>query len=252
MRVSEWVCLIFLALFMLLALIRRLSAHKRLRVIGLGFGGILLLQVATIQTVARDFAPCLIMLLIYWQGGSFLTRPQEKLQDYLERFDERFLTKTPVRFPLFWEVAYFFCYPLVPGAVAVLYALGLRTEVDFFWSIVLPPTLLCHLIVSFYHTLPPWKFHMGPPHGIVRKLNFLVIRHASIQVNTFPSAHVASCIAIAFAMLHLHWLAGVVFLFLAINITAATVIGRYHYLADALLGSCSLFAGTPSRLYCYS
>jgi membrane-associated phospholipid phosphatase len=138
---------------------------------------------------------------------------------------------------LYWEIAYFFCYPLVPGAIAVLYALNLRSSVDFFWTVVLPPTFLCHLIVSFYQTHPPWKFlDCATQFGKIRRLNFLVIRHASIQLNTFPSAHVAASMAVAFAMLSLHLLTGLIFLFLAISITAATVLGRYHYSADALLG----------------
>lgn len=204
--------------------------------VALAIGGMFLIWLGTIVTILRDWIPAVLMLFVYWQGGSFFSKTNEKLQAYLERFDERFWPHLPVRVNLFWELAYFFCYPLVPGAIAILYALNLQNHVDFFWTVVLPPTFLCHMIVSFYQTYPPWKFQDVSLSGPLRKLNFLVIRHASISVNTFPSAHVAASIALAFAMMHLHWIAGLVFLFLAISITLSTVIGRYHYAADAVLG----------------
>jgi membrane-associated phospholipid phosphatase len=236
MRSSEWVCFVFLALFVVFGLIRPIPLQKRVRVIALGVCGMLLIWIGTIVTILRDWIPAVLMLFVYWQGGSFFSKTNEKLQAYLERFDKRFWSKLPVRVNLFWELAYFFCYPLVPGAVATLYALNLQNRVDFFWTVVLPPTFLCHSIVSFYQTYPPWKFRDVSLSGPLRKLNFLVIRHASISVNTFPSAHVAASMALAFAMLYLHWIAGLVFLFLAISITLSTVIGRYHYAADALFG----------------
>ena len=236
MRTSEWICFVFLGLFPVLSMIRPLPLRQRIRVVALGVCGVLLIWLGTNRAVLRDWIPAVLMLFVYWQGGSFFSRTNEKLQAYLERFDERFLLKLPVRINLFWEIAYFFCYPLVPGAIATLNALNLQSQVDFFWSVVLPPTFLCHFIVSFYPTYPPWKFRDVSLPGPLRKLNFLVIRHASIHVNTFPSAHVAASMAIAFAMLHLQWIAGLVFLFLAISITVSTVVGRYHYAADALFG----------------
>ncbi|MCI0415815.1 phosphatase PAP2 family protein [bacterium] len=236
MRTSEWICFAFLALFLVLGLIRTLPPRQRIRVMTLGICGMLLIWLGTIFTVLRDWIPALLMLFVYWQGGSFFSKTNEKLQAYLERFDQRLFAKLPVPVNLFWEIAYFFCYPLVPGAIATLYALNLRNQVDFFWTIVLPPTFLCHIVVSLYQTYPPWKFRDVSLPGSLRKMNFLVIQHASIQVNTFPSAHVAASVAIALAMLQIHWIAGLVFLFLAISITVSTVMGRYHYAADAVLG----------------
>ena len=248
MRASESICVLFLSLFILLGLIRPLHFQKRLRVMGFGIAGILLVVLGTSYPLIRDWVPAVILLFVYWQGGSFFSKPHQKLQAYLLRIDELLLAKWTdlnngthdahePRCNVYWEIAYFLCYPLVPGAIVTLYALNLRSSVDFFWIVVLPPTFLCHLIVSFYQTHPPWKIlNQESPHGTVRRLNFLVIRHASIQLNTFPSAHVAASMAAAFAMFHLHLIFGIVFSFLAISITAATVIGRYHYAADALLG----------------
>ena len=244
MRVSETICLLFLCLFIVQGLVRPLSASLRLRVIGIGFTGIGLIWMGTVLHWVRDWIPALILLFVYWQGGSFFSGAHEKLQTYLQRFDQKYFSffngsegqnKNSVT-ALYWEIAYFFCYPLVPGAIVLLYLLDLRSDVDFFWTVVLPPTLLCHLIVSFYQTHPPWKFQDAPGGGAVRNLNFLVIRHASIQLNTFPSAHVAASMAAAFAMLHLHWIAGLVLFAVGLSVTFSTVIGRYHYCADAVFG----------------
>ena len=236
MRISEAICVIFLCIFLAQGLFRSLKPAVRLRIIGLGIAGMTLIWLGMVVPVLRDWVPAILLLFVYWQGGSFFTQPNQRLQAYLQRCEEQYFSRLPLACNLYWEVAYFFCYPLVPGAVAVLYSLELQQDVDFFWTVVLPPTMLCHLVVSFYQTYPPWKFLQNGPGGIVRRLNFLVIRHASIQLNTFPSAHVAASMAAAFAMLHLSVLAGIVFLFLAISITASTVIGRYHYGADAVYG----------------
>ena len=239
MRISEWICVSFLALFCIQALIRPVNNRNRLKVLGLGCAGLLLIFIGTTQSVIRDWVPIVIMLLIYWQGGSFFSKANSQLQNFLERFDEKLgLMNSPNCCNAFWEIIYFFCYPLVPAAVFTLYALHLRGNIDFFWTVVLPPTLLCHLFVSFFQTHPPWKVQKEQParNGTLRRLNFLVIRYASIQMDTFPSAHVAASMAIAFAMLHLHWISGIVFLFLAIAIAISTVVGRYHFAADAVIG----------------
>jgi membrane-associated phospholipid phosphatase len=236
MRASESICLLFLASFVLLGLIRPIRKDQRLRVVVFGITGFLLIWTGTMLPFLRDWIPALILLLVYWQGGNFFSRPHTGLQDFLESMEEKYFSKWTLPFHMYWEIAYFFCYPLVPGAVAVLYALDLRNEVNFFWTVVLPPTLICHLIVSFYQTYPPWKFRQFETIGSVRKLNFLVLEHASIQLNTFPSAHVAASIAAALAILHLHWIAGIVVLFFALSIMVSTVVGRYHYGADALFG----------------
>ena len=236
MRTSEWISVLFLASFTILALIRHLTAKKRLIIIALGISGIALIWLGIRQGQIRDWVPTVLMVVVYWQGGRFFSTPHKRLQQYLEEFETKFSFLDHERPHAYWEIAYFFCYPMVPGAVAMLYALDLTSEIDFFWTVVLAPTFLCHLIVSFYQTLPPWKYRGLSVEGFSRKINFLVIRHASIQINTFPSAHVAASMAVAFAMLHFHLFAGLIFLFLGISITIATVVGRYHYAADAVWG----------------
>ena len=71
---------------------------------------------------------------------------------------------------------------------------------------------------------------------LFRRLNLLTLRHASIQVNTIPGAHTAGSLAIALVVTDVQPLAGAVCLVIALSITVASVVGRYHYAADAGLG----------------
>jgi membrane-associated phospholipid phosphatase len=89
-------------------------------------------------------------------------------------------------------------------------------------------------------TLPPraienaevWK----PQPSQIRTLNLFVLRHVSIQANTFPSGHVAASLAIALELTRLTPTVGAIFLCFAIGIAAGAAIGRYHYAVDVLLG----------------
>ena len=63
-----------------------------------------------------------------------------------------------------------------------------------------------------------------------------VASRASIQANTIPSGHAAGAMAVALAVGSTLPAAGVVFLFLALSIAVATVLGRYHYVVDSVLG----------------
>jgi membrane-associated phospholipid phosphatase len=72
--------------------------------------------------------------------------------------------------------------------------------------------------------------------SILRRLNLAVLGRGSIQANTFPSGHAAGSVAAALAVSGPMPTAGLVFVVLAASIVAATVIGRYHYVVDSVLG----------------
>jgi membrane-associated phospholipid phosphatase len=63
-----------------------------------------------------------------------------------------------------------------------------------------------------------------------------VLRHGSIQVNTFPSGHAAGSVATALAVAAVSPAAGVIFGVIAAGIVIGSVVGRYHYAADSLAG----------------
>lgn len=60
--------------------------------------------------------------------------------------------------------------------------------------------------------------------------------HRALPIS-FPSAHVASTVAVSLVLTrHLH-IVGLCFLFVAGSIAVAAVAGRYHYALDVLLGA---------------
>ena len=67
-------------------------------------------------------------------------------------------------------------------------------------------------------------------------MNLAVLDRASVQWNTFPSGHTAASVATALAVASDMPLAGVVLGVVAVSIAAGSVVGRYHYAADALAG----------------
>lgn len=218
-----------------------------------GIGLILLIQLlhmSRLEAADRlfDWAPALWILTVYWQCGKFFTQPNQKLQDALERFDRNhasgLLKSWTCRWSKTWlgtffELAYLLCYPLLPVGVAMLYAAKLRSAADAYWTPILISTYLCYLVLPFAQTIPPRSAGPGLefPATRMRRLNLWLLRHASIQVNTFPSAHVASSVAASLALLRLVPIAGIVFLILSACIAVAAVLGRYHFLLDVLTGA---------------
>jgi membrane-associated phospholipid phosphatase len=65
-------------------------------------------------------------------------------------------------------------------------------------------------------------------------MNRHILERASIDAITCPSAHVASALAAGLVILDFQTYAGAVFLWLAVSIAVATVVGGYHYVADVL------------------
>jgi membrane-associated phospholipid phosphatase len=68
-------------------------------------------------------------------------------------------------------------------------------------------------------------------------LNQWLHRHGSIHAISFPSAHVASALAVSLVLLRFVPFAGLLFLIVSVWIAVAAVVGRYHYALDVLLGA---------------
>ena len=112
---------------------------------------------------------------------------------------------------------------------------------DDFWTGVLLATLFCYAVYPFFPLTPPRVLfgdvpgpHVAP---LLRKMNFWLLDHYSVQACIFPSGHVAAVTAVAFAVRKQAPRLGVLFLFLAASVAIATVYGRYHYAADAVAGA---------------
>ena len=68
-------------------------------------------------------------------------------------------------------------------------------------------------------------------------MNLWILKYGSIQAISFPSAHVASALAVSLVLLRFVPIAGLVFLVISFWIAVAAVIGGYHYAIDVLLGA---------------
>jgi hypothetical protein len=255
MRKTEAINTLAFLLFLLLAWSRDLPRAKRVAVsisaasglAAIAFAQWLDVIVPTLAaSVIRDWLPGLLMLLMYWQSGAFFSRPNSRLQSALQHCDDKVadmlsrvgLQKLNFVVSTYLELSYLACYPLVPFGLAALYIMHKGRFADYFWATVLPPTYFCYVMVAFLPTLPPrlagavWL----PPSSAVRSFNLWILDRGSIQVNTFPSAHVAASVATALALVPLAPIVGSLWLWIAVSIAVGSVVGRYHYILDSLAG----------------
>jgi membrane-associated phospholipid phosphatase len=218
---------------------------------------IVVLTVAAFGTPAllwRDWLPPVYILLGYWLPALLVTSTNQAFELRLLTFDRRWLgitdaTTTSERAPRrvfeLLELAYLFCYPMVPIGFASLYVAGLREESDRFWTAVLLAVFGCYGVLPWLPTRPPRAIEGAPTRssGLVRRVNLRVLGIASIQLNTFPSGHVAASLATALAVGARLPLAGLLLGLLALAIAIGSVVGRYHYAADALTGAALALLG---------
>ncbi len=261
LRAAEWINLAVFCFYTALAWRRRsLSSQRRAKITVIGASAIAItLLVSQVvphfvttlaASVIRDWVPYVLLLLLYWQSGQFVTHIDGALEEGFERMDRRIvppLLEWCARAPLggwilnYLEGAYLFCYASMPLGLGTLYMLRRGREADHFWTVVLLGAYTAYGMVPFIQLRPPRmlgeKWSEPLLAGKVRSLNFWILRHASIHANTFPSGHVAAATGCALILLRVAplWV-GLVFLFLAISIALAAVLGRYHYAADAVLG----------------
>ncbi|HEX3105971.1 MAG TPA: phosphatase PAP2 family protein [Terriglobales bacterium] len=269
MRVAEWIEIAFFSILVLGAWWRRLPSWRKLRVTAvatLAIAAVLatrfMLYFAPpgFSSVIRDWMPAALLLVAYWQIGQFVREPNHGVQARLAAFDRSFFgaahiqpAKTAIcSVPaVYLELAYLMVYPLIPLGIAALYIASLRQSADYYWVVVLLATYTCFAMTPFVPALPPrmltgYDMFEIPPNSL-RALNRWVLRRASIQAITFPSAHVASSAAAGLVIFRLEPHVGLIFLWAALSIAVATVVGGYHYAADvlfALLVAVFVFVGT--------
>ena len=215
-------------------------------------------------SVLRDWLPVLLLLFPYWQVGQFFTRADPVAEKRLAMFDHEFFrafgivpaeTSVGPATVVYLELAYLMVYPLMPLGLATLYATHSRQFVNYYWIVVLLATYICLAITPFVRAMPPralagYETFRMPPSKL-GAFNRFILRHGSIQAITFPSAHVTSSMAASMVLLRVQPWAGLIFLLIALSIAVATVMGGYHYAADALLAmvlAIVVFAATYSAL----
>lgn len=256
MRASEWIQIVFAFGIGLLAWMRPLEMRRRLRIALLAVivpAAILIARVAFhgfAGSVVRDWLPAALLLIPYWQAGQFFTGPDERIQKWLAQTDERVLrvfrrivgSSENGGWSRYFEMAYLMCYPLVPIGLAALYLGHHRADADFYWIVVVLASDICFAITIFVPAMPPRlvpavaaEFKVTA--NEVRKLNLEVLNRGSIQAITFPSAHVASTMAVALVLTRFLPVTGAIFLMVGVSIAIGAFLGRYHYFLDVALGA---------------
>ena len=261
MRTSEWIQAGFATILALAAWLWPLTARRRWAVTLLAIGVLVAVALARVSvdvlgpgpaSIIRDWLPVPLTLVPYWQTGQFFVGPNQKIQAWLMESDARlvrFAARTGwkagrlVRLTMEW--AYMLCYPLPVLGLGTLCALGWRKDADTFWFVVLVPTYLCYAITPFVPALPPRSLEAERDQSSSTKsrvFNLWILKYGSIQAISFPSAHVASALAVSLVLLQYSLAAGVVLLAITFWIAVAAVVGRYHYAIDVVLGALTTLA----------
>jgi hypothetical protein len=256
---AGWIQGAFVALLAATAWFQQLRLKRRLNIIALAVIAIALIALArwsyrwmnpASASVIRNWLPVLLMLFPYWQVGQFFTKADSVAERRLAMFDHAFfraLGITPAKTAIsqaagmYLELCYLLVYPLIPLGLAALYVVDATRFVNYYWIVVLLATYICFAITPFVKAMPPRvlesyeKFRVPP--SKLGAFNRFILRRGSIQAITFPSAHVASAMAAGLVLLRIEPWAGLIFLLIGVSIAIATVVGGYHYAADALLAS---------------
>jgi len=187
-------------------------------------------------------APALILVIGYWLSGLFFVRPMSALEQRLLRTDATLARVCAIPCPWllreYLELAYVLVYVVVPTGALTLALGGHVSEVPRFWAVVLLAGFVSYGMLPWLQTRPPRVVETGAvaAPSPLQRFNRAILDRASNQVNTLPSGHAATAVAVALAVGVSMPGAGVVFGIVAASIVAATVIGRYHYAVDSLLG----------------
>ena len=212
-----------------------------------------LLSIATMFSIfvvgMPHVMPLVYLLIGYWLPALIVREPNVRFEQRLLDIDRKlfgpeglasFERSAPRPVIEYLELAYLFCYAVVPAGYACLLLAGQGTDaIDRFWSIVLLASFLCYGLLPWIPTRAPRAIEHGRGAGrsSIRQLNMAVLNRASVQWNTFPSGHTAASLATALAVAGDMPLAGVVLGAVAVSIAAGSVVGRYHYAADSLAGA---------------
>ena len=254
--VTEWIVCGFFFYLIVLSRLRPLAPARRRRVLLVGFVCITLavmlsqLRPSPSLRIVRDWVPAVYLLQGYWLCGLFFQRPSLRIERRLLAFDTWLFERTGLRraaaraprlVASWFEATYLLAYPFVPVGFGVFLALGHRGRADAFWTAVLIAGFTCYGMLPWIQTRPPRALAadrpLWTPHLRLRRLNTTVLQRMSVQVNTCPSGHAATSMAVALTIVTDGAPAtGAGFLFVAASIVAATVLARYHYALDTLLG----------------
>ena len=254
--IAEWIVCGFFLYLIVLSRLHPIPSGGRRRVLLVGLVCIALavmlsqLRPSPSLRVIREWVPAVYLLQGYWLCGLFFRRPSLRIERRLLELDawlfersrlRRAAARAPRLVASWFEATYLLAYPFVPGGFGVFLALGHRGRADEFWTAALVAGFACYGMLPWIQTRPPRALAadrpLWMPHLVLRRLNTTVLQRMSVQVNTCPSGHAATAVAVALTIVSAGAPAtGAVFLIVAASIVVATVMARYHYTLDTLLG----------------
>jgi membrane-associated phospholipid phosphatase len=225
LRPSEWVVVVYFLYLFIASAFSEVSMGRRARVAALA-----LLVIAALLGFSldqrwlrwmRDWMPIVYLLAAYRMPALLVSAPSVDMDLKLAAFDSRCFGGKEIalaeRLPRWClevlELAYLLCYPLIPAGWISLRVLSGARQQEQYWT-------------DAARSTRSW----------LRRLNLRVLGQMSVQLNTFPSGHVATSFAAALAAAATAPMAGVLLGFTSLAIMLASVVGRYHYVADVLAG----------------
>jgi len=194
-------------------------------------------------TVLNDWIlPPALLLIGYWSSGFLFVAPRPSQEAALRWLDDRVnvpavAARTPRALAEVFESAYAGVYILIPIALVIHLTFAPQPNPDKFWAIVLVTDFICFAVLPWIQTRPPRALETGEPwSSSVRAFNLRMLGVTSIQVNTFPSGHAAEGLAAALLVTVAPPAIVVGMFATGLAVSAGAVLGRYHYLVDAIAG----------------
>jgi len=192
--------------------------------------------------------PSIVLLAGYRLSGLLFVHIDSAVENALEAMDRSWLHRpglirwyagAPRLAREYFEASYLLVYAALPAGAVVLIAIHQSSWLERYWSVVILSEFICYGTLPWIQTRPPMlreDERASLPSAVgVRRLNQQIARRASIHANTIPSGHAAGAMAAALVLMSVTPV-GFVFFVLAMSIAIASVLGRYHYALDSLLG----------------
>jgi len=240
----EWLAVAYLSGLTLAAWVSPIETVRRIRVsaIALAVLALIVTVALTAPPTVRAWAPHVYLIAGYWLPALLVAaQPAWRFEDWLAATDNRirqFLPQIPEPLVQVVELAYLFCYPLVPLSFSVVWTMGDEADVARFWLAVLLAGYSCYATLPWLVSRPPRlrATQRSERLNTLARLNEQVLRRVSHQLNTFPSGHVAVAAAAAAVVAVVSAPAGLIIGMIVAAVSAGAAAGGYHYALDVLLG----------------
>lgn len=201
----------------------------------------------------RDWVQLPLMLLGYWEMGWFaLPHTGTELEEAWVVWDRWLLDDLHLRtaieslgalVPAILEVCYTLVYTIAVASLTMLYAGRLHHRAEELLFPVMLATFASYALFPYFPSEPPRSVFpdadLPSTITVFRRFNHWMLGKGGIHTSVFPSAHVSTAFAAAFALRRFPEVPAAFrhgVLVLSVMIAISTVYGRYHFLADAVAG----------------